>query len=288
MKRERQFDEVMIVNPSEGSINSDQRVRLMRFHNIYPPELGGFAEPDLYGYYGGPQAYGYYGEPEPYGYFAQEPYLAEDPTYGQVDPTYGYYGQVDPTYGYYGQVDPTYGSYGQVDPTYGYYGQVDPTYGYYGQVDPTYGYYAQEPELHDVGAWDGYGYGHYHPAGYPEPGPVGSYAEDFPVGYYNQNPEPVGYYGQVPEMVGYGEPEQQFAEEYPGVAYYGEPDYSGYVRDSAPSYNPGCPLPTNVSGFDDGEFGGYARPATVNPSCQQFTEQPGSPSSAPDTFKPLW
>ena len=283
MRPERQFDEVMIVNPSEPSANSDQRVRLMRFHNIYPQELSGFAESDPYGYYGGPQSYGYYAEPEPYGYYGQEPY----PTYGQLDPTYGYYGQVDPTYGYYGEVDPTYGYYGQVDPTYGYYGQVDPTYGYYGEVDPTYGYYAQEPDRQGIGAWDGYGYGQYQPVG-PEPGSVGYFAEEFPVNHYQQNPTPMGYYGQVPEMVGYGEPEQQFADPYSGVGFYGEPDYSGYVRDGTQTYNPGCPLPTNVNGFDEGGYAGYARPTTVNPSCERFAEQPGSAPSAPDTFKPLW
>ena len=98
MKRENQFDEVMIVNPSQGRTNSEQRVRLMRFHNTLPPELSGFAEPD---------PYGYYAEPEPYGY------------YGEVDPPMGYYGQVDPTYGYYGEVEPAMGYYGQVDPAYG-------------------------------------------------------------------------------------------------------------------------------------------------------------------------
>ena len=64
MKRENQFDEVMIVNPSQGRTNSDQRVRLMRFHNVYPPELSGYAEPDLR-LLRRAGAYGYYGEVEP-------------------------------------------------------------------------------------------------------------------------------------------------------------------------------------------------------------------------------
>ena len=54
---------------------------------------------------------------------------------------------------------------------------------------------------------------------------------------------------------------------------------SGYVRQtSAPSYNPGCPIPTNVNGYGEAEqfaegdpFAGYQRPATVNASCGQFT-----------------
>jgi hypothetical protein len=90
-------------------------------------------------------------------------------------------------------------------------------------------------------------------------------------------------------MVGYGEP--QFAEEYPGMAYYGEPEigYGGYVRDVAPAFNAGCPLPTNLSGFDDVDgFGGYSTPATVNPTCDQITPQPGTAPAPPETFKPLW
>ena len=151
MKRKNQFDEVMIVNPSQGTTNSDQRVRLMRFHNTIPPELSGYyAEPEPYGYYAEPEPYGYYAEPEPYGY------------YGEVDPTMAYYGQVDPTYGYYGEVDPTMGYYGQVDPTYGYYGEVDPTMAYYGQVDPATVITGSDP--------DGY-YGQVDPATYTNAAP---------------------------------------------------------------------------------------------------------------------
>ena len=256
------FDEVMIVNPSDGNFSTDQRVRLMRFHNTYPPEVGGYAQPEPYGYYGGPQAYGYYAQPEQYGYFAQE-----DPSYADVDPTYGYYAQVDPNYGYFADVEPAYGYYAQEDPTVGYYG------------GPTYGYYAQEAQ---PDRWEGYDYGQYEPVGYSDP--MGYYAEEVPVGPYNQ--APMGYYGQAPDTVGYyGDTEQRY--ESPAVGYYGEPEYSGYAREVAPAFNPGCPLPTNVNGFDDG-FAGYARPATVNASCSQFTEQPGSPVVAPDTFKPLW
>lgn len=273
MKRENQFDEVMIVNPSQGGTNSEQRVRLMRFHNTIPPEFSGYAEPDPYGYYAEPEPYGYYGEVDPtMGY------------YSEVDPAMGYYAEVDPAMGYYGQVDPTMAYYGEVDPTMAYYGQGDPAMGYYGEVDAAYGHYAQAPELAGFNAWDGCGHSGYQPAGGE---PVGYFAEEQPVGYYGEDPgQPVGYYGQAPEMVGYGEPE--FAEEYPGVSYYGEPDYAGYVRETDSAFNPGCPLPTNVNGFDEGEFAGYARPASVNPSCDQMTPQPGSASSTPDTFKPLW
>ena len=276
MKRKNQFDEVMIVNPSHG----DQRVRLMRFHNVYPPELSGYGEPETYGYYAEPEPYGYYAETDPtFGYYAEV-----DPAYGyyaEVDPTVGYYGEVDPLAGYYGEVDPAMGYYAQAEPAYGYYGEVDPTVGYYGQVDPNYGYYAQAPEFAGVNGWGGYGH-------VAESDPVGYYAEEapMPMGYYGEGPpNEMGYYGEPTEMVGYGE--QEFAEEYPGISYYGEPDYSGYTREDS-SFNPGCPLPTNVNGYDEADLAGYSRPATVNPSCDQFTSQTGSSSSPPETFKPLW
>ncbi len=252
MRRQEPFDEVMIVNPGEA--NSDQRVRLMRFHNIYTPEVAGYAGVDGYGYYGQPdQMYGYY---------------------GYTDPTYGYYGQPDQFYGYYGQPEPLYGYYGEPEQLYGYYGQVDPlSYG-----DPSYGYYGQEPQ---AASWDGYGYyGDYQPEA------VGYYAEEYPIGEYPPDPSMMGY-GQGPEMVGYGQPEP-YVEGYPGVSYYGEPNYSGYVRDVPPAFNAGCPLPTNVNGFEDEGFDGFVRPRTVNPTCEKFIEQPGSPTLAPDTFKPLW
>ncbi len=253
------FDEVMIVNP--GGPDRTRKVRLMRFHNVYPDGVGDFGETE-YGYYGGPV-----GE---YGYFAEEPYLSENMGYGEVDPLLGYYGQAEPAY--YGELEPGYGYYGEVDPAFGYYGQ--PYYGrpggwgepdVYGQAGPV-GYFAEEFPV---------GY-------YGEEFPVGDYGEEFPVVYYGEPPyEPVGYYGQVPEMVGYGEPELQYGEYYPGIS-----DYAGYVREAAPAYNPGCPVPTNVSGFEG--LDGYVHPATVNASCGQFTAQPGAEPSLPETFKPLW
>ena len=263
MKSKRGFDEVMIVNPSGPTSDTTQRVRLMRFHNVYPSDMG---------YYGEVDPLGYYGEADPIAGY-----------YGQVDPLAGYYGQVDPMAGYYGEVEPLAGYYGQVDPLAGYYGQVDPMAGYYGEVDPTFGYGEPEPV--------GY-FAEEFPVGYyGEEFPVGAYGEELPLGYYGENPyQPVGYYGQAPEMVGYGY--GGFAENYPGTAY-GEPafggGYDGYVRDVPPAFNAGCPLPTNLSGFDEaGGFDGYTSPSTVNPSCDQLTPQPGSSPSPPETFKPLW
>jgi hypothetical protein len=268
---ERKFDEVMIVNPGEP--DTTRKVRLMRFHNVYPDGVGDLGEP----------YYGYYGEPAAdYGYFAEEPYLSEDMSYGEVDPLLGYYGQADPAYGYYGELEPGYGYYGEVDPAFGYYGE--PYYGepYYGE--PYYGTFAGwgEPDVYGQAEPVGY-FAEEFPVGYyGEDFPVGDYGEEFPVGYYGEAPyEPVGYYGQVPEMVGYGEPELQAGEYYPGIA-----DYGGYVREVPLAFNPGCPVPTNVSGLEG--LDGYVRPATVNASCGQFTAQAGAEPSLPETFKPLW
>jgi hypothetical protein len=264
MNRKAGFDEVMIVNPSEPGSYPNQGVRLMRFAQA--PDIGYYAEPpdvyagyganDSYGFYAqAPEGYGYYGEPpdaygyyseppEGYGYYGEEPYLSEEPVYGEPDP-YGYYGGVSEM-----------GGWGEPDP----YGQYQPV-GYFAEEYPM-GYYGQE----------------YPMAGYAEGYPLGYYSQEPPVGQY----EPLGYYGQVPEMVGYG-------QEYPGVGYYGEPDMSGYVRDANPTFNPGCPLPTNVAGFGEAPtLEGYMKPATVNPTCDQFSPQPGTQPGLPDAFKALW
>ena len=135
--------------------------------------------------------------------------------------------------------------------------------GYYAEP-PDYGYYGERPEM-----------GEYEP-------PVGYYAEE----------QPLGGYSQAPEMVGY----EPLSESPESTGYYAEPDVSGYVRKTAEQpFNPGCPMPTNVAGFAEAEpyaeaepFAGYQRPRTVNPSCGQFTPQPGVTESSPETFKPLW
>jgi len=130
--------------------------------------------------------------------------------------------------------------------------------GYYGE--PAYGYYG-----------DPYG-------------PVGYYADELPMGWY----------GDGSDMAGYDDyqPLSDYADE---MSYYGDPTMEGYVRQTAPAYNPGCPIPTNVAGYGESEqlaaeepFAGYQRPMTVNPSCGQFTAQPGVSDSMPETFKPLW
>ena len=128
---------------------------------------------------------------------------------------------------------------------------------------PEMGYYAEPQEMYGWGEPEMYG--QYEPMGY--------YAED---PYLAEDPygevDPYGYYGETPEMYGYGEPEM-----------------AGYMRDVAPAFNAGCPLPTNVSGFAETEpLEGYMQPSEVSPSCSGFTPQPGPTTSIPETFKPLW
>jgi hypothetical protein len=162
------------------------------------------------------------------------------------------------------------------------------------------GYYANTTDM------DGYG-------GY---GPVGYYAETpetpgyGPMGYYAETPEtpgygPMGYYAETPETPGYGpmgyyaetpgdpryEPMAAAYPEVDGYGAYGQ-DYAGYVRETRPAFNAGCPMPTNVHGYGEPNMQnmveGYVKPTTVNPMCGQFTPQPGQEAAPPDTFKPLW
>ena len=212
---------------------------------------------------------GYYGEPPEYGQFAEPPYLSEYYPYGEVDP-YGSYAQVPELLGW----GPPY-AYGEVEPGYG-------------QYEPM-GYFAEEYPLASYG--DEYPLGNYAEdyltAGYGAEYPVGAYAEDYP---YQSLGEflPVEGYHEMPEMVGYGQYEP-FAEEYPGMMHYGEPDIAGYVRDTPPIFNAGCPMPTNVAGVGEVQpLEGYVAPMEVSPSCEHFTPQPGPTPSVPETFRPLW
>jgi hypothetical protein len=204
-------------------------------------------------------------------------------------PQMGYYAQPYEGYGYYGE-DP----YAEAEP-YGYYAEPEP-YGYYGYAAPA-GYGQADP-------YGAYGYAGYAPMGEYEPmgefDPMGEYGED-PYGEYEEygpmgETDPFGAYGVMPEMVGYGEHEP-LAEGYPGYGHYhgyGEPEFGGYVRDVPPTFNAGCPLPTNVAGFGEYEYGesepfaGYVKPGEVSPRCDTFTPQPGPTPSVPETFRPLW
>jgi len=110
------------------------------------------------------------------------------------------------------------------------------------------------------------------------------------------------YYGYGEPIYGYGEHEPHMGAAgygafepvgyYAGEGGYGEPhhDMAGYVRAGRPTFNAGCPMPTNVSGFGEPHhpLEGYVKPREVSPSCEGFKPQPGPTPSVPDTFKPLW
>jgi hypothetical protein len=269
MKHNRGYDEVMIVNPYDPQ-STNQQTNLMTFNTT--PEVGYYAAPTDYGYYAdSPEMIGYYAaEPDAYGYYADQPEMRY---YG--DPGYGYYPQPESTYGYYGE--PAMGHYGDQFEPVGYYAD-QPEMRYYG--DPGYGYYPQPEST--------YGY-------YGEPA-MGHYGDQFePVGYYADE-WPMGWYADSSDMSGYADYEPPLSDYPQGVGYYAEPQMAGYVRQTAtPSYNPGCPIPTNVAGyggqeqFSDGDpLSGYQRPKSVNASCEQFTPQPGVRDFVPETFKPLW
>jgi len=264
MKHNRGYDEVMIVNPYDPQ-STNQQTNLMTFNAT--PETGYYAGPaDYYGYYAaGPEiSYdGYYGEPAgygaPYGYYAAGPETSYDGYYGEpagYGAPYGYYADQSDV-GWY--AEPSEVSY-YGDPGYGYYPQPESTYGYYGE--PAMGHYGDQFE------------------------PVGYYADEWPMGWYADSSDMSGYADYEPPL-----------SDYPaGVGYYAQPGMAGYVRQTdTPSYNPGCPIPTNVAGYGEHEqfsdvdpLSGYQRPKSVNASCEQFTPQPGVRDFVPETFKPLW
>jgi hypothetical protein len=253
MSDSRGFDEVMIVNPYDPRLGHEERIGLMNY-----------GEPSEYGYYGDPYGFGY-AEPPDLGYYGDPP-----AAYG-----YGYYGE-PPDLGWYGD-----------------YAEGPEVAGFAQGPDP-FGYYAQPPEMSGYGGY-GYppGYGGY---GYPG---YGAYAEPADVagyggygGYYGGYGEadPMFGYGQAPEMVGYSNyHEYEPLSESPEYGACGEPDFAGYVRTQRrPPWNPGCPAPTNVSGFGEPPLEGYGKPRGVNPVVKQFDPQPPGTAKEPETFRPLW
>jgi hypothetical protein len=214
---------------------------------------------------------GYYAAPTDYGYYADSPEMM------------GYYAAEPGAYGYYAD-QPEMGWYADSPEMMGYYAAEPGAYGYYAD-QPEMGWYADSPEMGYYGD-PGYGY-------YSEPG-IGYYGDQHePIGYYADE-WPMGWYGDSPDLAGYGD-YQPFSDYGDEMSYYAQPEMAGYVRQTAPVFNPGCPIPTNVAGYNEGEqfaaeepFAGYQRPMTVNASCGQFTPQPGVSDSMPDTFRPLW
>ena len=207
-------------------------------------------------YYGDPYQVGYYGDPYQMGYYG-EPEVPGYPGYGAfANPV-----PVDAGYGYYGMVPP---GYPYPDPAYA---PAAP----FGYVPPpaAYGYYGEEPYV-----------------------PLSDYPP--PVEGYGGEEQWAGYDGYQ----GYDDAESLPLSDDPGVDGYGYGDpemngYEGYVRAGPPSFNAGCPMPTNIAGIEadpatEHEFAGYMRPAEVSASCQQFTAPGGPDSAVPDTLRPLW
>ena len=268
----------MIVNPYDPQ-STNQQTNLMTFNTT--PEMGYYAGPAApYGYYAaGPEmSYdGYYGEPAgygaPYGYYAAGPEMSYD----------GYSGEPPEMMGYYAAEPGAYGYYADPPEMMGYYAAEPGAYGYYAD-QPGVGWHADSPEMRYYGN-PGYGYS--------EPG-IGYYGDQYdPIGYYADE-WPMGWYGDSPDLPGYGDyqPLSDYGDE---MSYYAEPEMAGYVRQTAPVFNPGCPIPTNVAGYGEHEqfsegdpLSGYQRPKSVNASCEQFTPQPGVRDFVPETFKPLW
>ena len=90
-------------------------------------------------------------------------------------------------------------------------------------------------------------------------------------------------------MEGYGE--EPYGEEPYGEEPYGEmdPSMAGYVRATAPRYNPGCPIPTNMAGYEEAvPLEGYTSPVRVSPVVETFKPGPEPTGSSSDAFRPLW
>jgi hypothetical protein len=232
-----------------------------------PPGYGHYA------YYGEAPDMGEFGELEPVGYFAEGPGFDQAPElvgwggYGYAEDPLGYYGYAEDPLGYGGYAEEPYGYYGYAEDPYGY---AEDPYGYYAYAEDPYGY-AEDPLAY---AEDPYGYAE---------DPL-AYAED-PYGYAE---DPLAY---AEDPYGYAEdPSLAYAEDPYG---YAEDTYGAYVAER-PLPNPACIVATNLSGFDETEYGepvdlgAYVSPSTVNPSCSNFVPQPGSPPPVPETFRPLF
>jgi len=209
----RRFDEVMIVNPTDGP--DDQGARRMRFHQT--PGYGYFAE-EPYGYYA-EDPYGY--AEDPFGYYAEDPYgedpygeYAEDP-YGEAEFA-GYaedpYGEAE--YGWYAEPQ-DFGAWGQYGaPGYGAYAEYDPV-GYYaeepGWGEAEYAAYAEDPYGEDPGWGEGemVGYSEYEPLSGPyAEAPLEGYVRDRPS-RFNAGcamPANVDGYEEAPAFEGYTKP----------------------------------------------------------------------------------
>lgn len=249
MTRGDGYDEVMIVNPVDPDRGLNEGVTLMNFHAGQPPEMGGYA-----------------GWPAGYGGTGADPVFDGAYGYAEADPYSGYaeapelVGWGDPyAYGY-GAYAP---GYAEAEPPVGYYADESPM-GDYAESDPYAGYYGYG----EVDPYAGYGYGY----GYTPPG----------LGIVHMPYPPRRPRGGTPGVgESYIDPSLQ--------GPYAEPDMSGYVRDAAPAFNAGCPMPTNVAGYEEApELEGYVPPRDVSPTCGNLTPGPAPAGPEPETFRPLW
>jgi len=205
-------------------------------------------------------------------------YYGQPPMNYAPAPEMGYYG--GPPYGYYGY-DATgqmgYPGYGPPEPV-GYYAEETPL-GYYGHP------YAGDPYAHMNG------YAGYAPQGYGQVGddygnPYGNpYGAEADAAYGDPYGDPYGNPWGTP----YGDEPQGMGEEFSDdINDYGEQEMSGYVRDVPPSFNAGCPMPTNVGMGAADTLEGYVRPSDVSPTCRDFAPASKSTATLPETLKPLW
>jgi hypothetical protein len=223
-------------------------VRLMPYYDANYPEMGGYADPV------GEDPYAGYGQ----GYVGPETYDrcdgAEPGEWGA--PEYGY-AQADPgamgypSVGYVAQ-EPYAAPYGYV--------QADPrAMGY-----PSVGYAAQEPYA----------------------APYGNAAPPAAFGCAGQAPCPRCSGISDAELYGYSG-EDGYAEE--DERYADEPAMDGYAPDLPSRFNARFGIPGSLAGPEpEPPLEGFVKPREVGPIVRQFTPAPESPSTIPETFKPLW
>jgi hypothetical protein len=246
----RRFDEVMIVNPYDPSVDGEgEKVMLGHYGNW--SGLGYYADP--YAYADDPSAYagsyGYgYGDPYAYGYGYADPYGYGDPygyanAYGYAQPYYGY-GMQPPGYGYAYGPEPSELQDSEADP-----------FGDYAQDDPSMSAVPDE-------AFDGYGCSCGGRGGYGQDDGYGQNVpppDDFADGDPNGYADPYGYSGYVPDAP------------------------SRFNAGCPMPVNAGLSDDESMNGYE-----GYVPTANVNASCAGFRQGPRSSRDVPDTFRPLW
>ncbi len=235
--RDRNFDEVMIVNPV-GRAGEARGVRLMPY--AYP-EMGYYAAPvygaddPAYGAYDLPPEMSGWGEADGYGYAGDPAYAAYDPRYG-AQPAYGYqdpaYGEPEPV-GYFADEYGEYGDYADC----GEYGDAGPEpLGACGAYSGCAGCASCPNAVHDAGPAE---------VGHP---PDEAMGED-PMGYAAE-PELYGYEPEVPSPHNASFPSSAPLSD-------AEPGMDGFVRPA--------PVGPTVERFTSAPGSGGAVPETFRP-----------------------